>query len=130
MHDVGELGVALAGHGHGLIALNVFLQQIGVPWPAEPTLLVAGSLAARGRLSIVGVIAVALAATLVADLTWYVVGRRYGGAAFRFVLASPRRRRRNRSAPALAASSSGWPASRSRSRSSSLAGMMAGPFRS
>ena len=63
----------------------MFLQQIGVPWPAEPTLLVAGSLAARGRLSIVGVIAVALAATLVADLTWYVVGKRYGARALRFV---------------------------------------------
>ena len=49
----------MSGHGHRLIALNVFLQQIGVPWPAEPTLLVAGSLAARGRLPAVGVIGAA-----------------------------------------------------------------------
>jgi len=85
---VSGLATALSEHGSWLIASNVFLQQIGVPIPAEPTLVVAGSLAARGRLSVAGVIGVALVATLVADLTWFVVGRRYGARALRLVSSS------------------------------------------
>jgi membrane protein DedA with SNARE-associated domain len=65
--------------------LNVFLQQIGVPVPAEPTLVVAGGLAAHGRLSIVNIAIAALTATLIADLTWFLIGRRYGGRALTFV---------------------------------------------
>jgi membrane protein DedA with SNARE-associated domain len=48
---VSGLGETIAREGHRLIFLNVFLQQLGVPIPAEPTLVVAGSLAARGRIS-------------------------------------------------------------------------------
>jgi membrane protein DedA with SNARE-associated domain len=61
-----------------LVFLNVFLQQIGVPIPAEPTLVAAGSLAARGRMSLPGIAVAAIMATLAADLTWFVIGRRYG----------------------------------------------------
>lgn len=80
------LGAAIAQQGHRLIFLNVLLQQIGVPVPAEPTLVVAGSLAARGRLSVAGIAVAALVATLLADLTWFVVGKRYGTRALRLVL--------------------------------------------
>jgi membrane protein DedA with SNARE-associated domain len=83
---VSALGGALGEHGPRLVALNVFLQQIGAPLPAEPTLVVAGSLAARGRLSVAGVVGAALGAALVADLTWFVVGRRFGARALRVVL--------------------------------------------
>ena len=79
------LGAALSHQGHRLIFLNVFLQQMGVPVPAEPTLVAAGSLAARGRLSVAGIAVAALVATLVADLIWFVVGRRYGTRALRLV---------------------------------------------
>ena len=79
------LGEAIAREGHRLIFLNVFLQQMGVPIPAEPTLVVAGSLAARGRLSLAHIAGAAMLATLIADLTWFVVGRRYGGRALAFV---------------------------------------------
>jgi membrane protein DedA with SNARE-associated domain len=82
---VSGLAAAIAQQGQRLIFLNVFLQQIGVPLPAEPTLVVAGSLAARGRLSIAGIAGAALVATFVADLTWFVVGRRYGARALRLV---------------------------------------------
>jgi membrane protein DedA with SNARE-associated domain len=70
---------ATISHGGGwLIGLNVFLQQIGVPFPAEPTLLVAGSLSARARLPIANISGAVLLATLIADLSWFIVGRRYG----------------------------------------------------
>lgn len=79
------LSAAISQQGQRLVFLNVFLQQIGVPVPAEPTLVVAGSLAARGRLSIPGIAIAAMAATLVADLTWFAVGKRYGTRALHLV---------------------------------------------
>jgi membrane protein DedA with SNARE-associated domain len=79
------LGAALAHEGQRLIFINVFLQQIGVPVPAEPTLVAAGSLAARGRMSVAGIALAALVATLAADLTWFAVGRHYGARALHLV---------------------------------------------
>jgi len=93
---MGVLEAAIAQQGGRLILLNVFLQQIGVPIPAEPTLLVAGSLVARGRLSIAGIAIAVLVATLVADLIWFIVGRRYGARALQVVFrasSSPDKRR-------------------------------------
>ena len=79
------LGAAIAQQGQRLIFVNVLLQQIGVPMPAEPTLVVAGSLAARGRLSLGGIASAALVATVLADLTWFVIGKRYGKRALRLI---------------------------------------------
>ncbi len=79
------LGAAIAHQGQRLVFFNVLLQQIGVPMPAEPTLVVAGSLAARGRLSVAGIAAAALVATLLADLTWFAIGKRYGRGALRLL---------------------------------------------
>jgi hypothetical protein len=79
------IGAALALQGQRLVFLSVFLQQIGVPVPAEPTLVVAGSLAARGRLSISGIALAAMVATLAADLTWFAVGKRYGRRALHLI---------------------------------------------
>jgi membrane protein DedA with SNARE-associated domain len=61
------------------------LQQIGVPLPAEPALVAAGSLAARGQLSITGIAGAVLLAALVADLAWFVIGKRYGARALHLV---------------------------------------------
>jgi len=83
---VSGLGAVIAQHGGWLVLLNVFLQQIGVPLPAEPTLVVAGSLVARGRLAFVSIAGATFVATLVADLIWFAIGKRHGGRALRFVL--------------------------------------------
>ena len=80
---MGGLEAAIALKGGALIFLNVALQQLGVPLPAEPSLLVAGSLAARGRLSLPVIASAVLGATLLADLLWFVIGRRYGARALR-----------------------------------------------
>jgi membrane protein DedA with SNARE-associated domain/rhodanese-related sulfurtransferase len=53
----------------------VLANQGGVPLPVVPALLAAGALAATGRLGIVEIVAVAVGATLCADLGWYGVGR-------------------------------------------------------
>ena len=55
--------------------------QGGVPVPAVPALLGAGALAGSGRLSIAVILAVALGATLCADLGWYSLGRWRGAGA-------------------------------------------------
>ncbi|HEV7478635.1 MAG TPA: DedA family protein/thiosulfate sulfurtransferase GlpE, partial [Burkholderiales bacterium] len=57
---------------------NVLLEQIGLPIPAVPTLVLAGALSADGRLSVGAVLGVALLACTLGDTAWYVAGRRYG----------------------------------------------------
>lgn len=64
--------------GLWLIFLNVLAEQLGLPVPTLPTLVVAGALAASGRLPAAGVFALALLACLIGDSTWYLAGRAYG----------------------------------------------------
>ena len=72
---------------YGLIVVftNVFIEQLGVPVPAIPTLIVAGAFAASGRLSIVAVFVISVVASLIADTAWYVAGRRYGNRVMRML---------------------------------------------
>jgi membrane protein DedA with SNARE-associated domain len=73
----------LLRHGISLVFVNVFLEQIGAPIPAVPTLIVAGALAARGRLSLLPLLAAALVASVVADTVWYLIGRWKGNKVLR-----------------------------------------------
>jgi len=63
----------------------VLVEQAGVPLPAYPALLVAGSLAAAGQASVLALLASAVAACLVADSLWYLAGRRYGSRVLRLL---------------------------------------------
>jgi membrane protein DedA with SNARE-associated domain len=65
-------------YGIPLVALNVFLEQIGAPIPAVPTLVIAGALSRDGRMSSTQLILVAMASSLVADWIWFALGRRSG----------------------------------------------------
>jgi membrane protein DedA with SNARE-associated domain/rhodanese-related sulfurtransferase len=65
--------------GLGFVFLNVLLQQLGLPVPTVPTLVVAGAVAASGKMSASALYSLAVAACVIADSTWYVAGRRYGG---------------------------------------------------
>jgi membrane protein DedA with SNARE-associated domain/rhodanese-related sulfurtransferase len=53
----------------------VLANQGGLPVPIVPVLLAAGALRANGRLSLVEMVALAVAASLCADLGWYGLGR-------------------------------------------------------
>jgi membrane protein DedA with SNARE-associated domain/rhodanese-related sulfurtransferase len=64
--------------GLGVIFLNVLFEQLGMPLPAMPTLIVAGALAADGQLPALTVCALALGACLIGDCAWYFAGRIYG----------------------------------------------------
>lgn len=63
------------GHVEWVLFGWVLANQGGVPLPVVPVLLAAGALAATGRLSMVTIVLLAVAATLGADLAWYGVGR-------------------------------------------------------
>ena len=71
--------IAAVGH-FGLIAvfINVLVDQMGIPVPAVPTLILAGALAVDGKLSANGLFVVAVSACLIGDLGWFVAGRVYG----------------------------------------------------
>ena len=72
---------------HGLVVLFVFVlaEQIGLPLPALPVLLAVGALTRAGLLDLGTTIAVAVAASLLADLVWYEIGRRRGAAVLGFL---------------------------------------------
>ncbi len=68
----------IAQYGLALVFANVLLQQMGLPVPVVPTLIVAGALAANGKLSVSELFTVAFAACAMSDATWYAAGRLYG----------------------------------------------------
>ncbi len=65
-------------YGVPLIFINVLLEQLGVPVPAVPALIVAGALSRDGKLSSTHVLLAALFASLIADYIWFLLGRRFG----------------------------------------------------
>jgi membrane protein DedA with SNARE-associated domain/rhodanese-related sulfurtransferase len=69
----------LLHHGYAVLLVAVFAEQIGLPLPSSPLLLAAGALAGYHRMNAALVLAIAVAASLVSDSLWYVLGRRRGG---------------------------------------------------
>jgi membrane protein DedA with SNARE-associated domain/rhodanese-related sulfurtransferase len=65
-------------YGLWLVFANVLALQLGLPVPAYPTLIVVGAVTARSGDGISAVLAVAVAASLIADLVWYFAGVRFG----------------------------------------------------
>ncbi len=80
-----SIAAQLAQYGVPLVGLNVLLQQLGLPIPAVPTMMLAGALAAAGRIDFAASFAISVAASLVADLLWFWAGRRYGYPVLRFL---------------------------------------------
>ncbi|MFJ3523071.1 VTT domain-containing protein [Pseudomonas sp. NPDC090203] len=66
-------------HGLLLVFVNVLLEQIGLPVPAYPTLIVTGALAMQSKPLLGAGVLVAMLACLIADALWYWAGKRYGG---------------------------------------------------
>lgn len=61
-----------------VVLLNVLLDQVGLPVPAVPTLIISGAFAASGQLSLGELFVGSVAACLIADSGWYWVGQKYG----------------------------------------------------
>jgi membrane protein DedA with SNARE-associated domain/rhodanese-related sulfurtransferase len=73
-----QLFLAIGQYGLLVVFVNVLVDQIGIPVPAVPTLVVAGAIAANGHLPLLPLFFLALIACLVADCGWYLVGQIYG----------------------------------------------------
>jgi membrane protein DedA with SNARE-associated domain/rhodanese-related sulfurtransferase len=75
--DLADLTRTLQHDAVMVVFVNVLLQQLGVPVPAVPTLLLAGSMAATpGHVG--KILAAAVLASVVADWVWYHAGRGFG----------------------------------------------------
>ncbi|MDP9008404.1 MAG: DedA family protein/thiosulfate sulfurtransferase GlpE [Pseudomonadota bacterium] len=73
-----QLFSVLSQYGLAVVAFNVFLNQIGLPVPVMPTLVLAGAIAANGQLPLGSLFLAAVSACVVADCSWYGIGQKYG----------------------------------------------------
>ena len=73
-----QLFLAIAHYGLLIVFFNVLVDQIGLPVPAVPTLVVAGAIAGNGQLPLAPLFAWCVIACLIADCSWYLVGQLYG----------------------------------------------------
>jgi membrane protein DedA with SNARE-associated domain/rhodanese-related sulfurtransferase len=72
-------------YGYLILFLWVMAEMLGVPIPATPLLITAGTLTATHRLSLPLVVLAVVVGCLVGDTIWYFLGRRFGGAMVRLV---------------------------------------------
>ena len=75
MHDLVAL---LLNHGALIVFATTLAARIGVPVPASPLLVVAGSLVVAGQMSLVAALATSIVANVLGDGAWFLAGRRYG----------------------------------------------------
>jgi membrane protein DedA with SNARE-associated domain/rhodanese-related sulfurtransferase len=65
-------------YGLLIVGVNVLLNQIGLPLPAVPILVVAGAIGADGNLALGPIFGCSVAACVAADCGWFLIGERYG----------------------------------------------------
>lgn len=75
--DIAQISQTLREDAVTVVFFNVLLQQLGLPVPAVPTLLLAGSLATSPG-SMGKLLAAAILASVVADWVWYLSGKLFG----------------------------------------------------
>jgi membrane protein DedA with SNARE-associated domain/rhodanese-related sulfurtransferase len=73
-----HLALLIAQYGLLVVAANVFLDQIGLPIPAMPTLIVAGAMSNVDNVTLGPLFGAALLACLIPDCAWFLVGQVYG----------------------------------------------------
>jgi membrane protein DedA with SNARE-associated domain/rhodanese-related sulfurtransferase len=69
---------AISTWGAAVVFLNVLITRLGIPLPAVPVLLLAGTAIANGHLSFWHVLTAALAGALMGDGAWFAAGRLLG----------------------------------------------------
>lgn len=68
-----------------ILFLWVLAEQLGIPVPSIPVLLMAGTVSATHRVHHSYALLAVLAACMIADTVWYALGRRYGGSVLRLL---------------------------------------------
>src|SRR3954468_3310314 len=81
----GSLDFLRAHFGLPFVFWNVLLEQVGLPVPAIPTMVVGGATAMQGDYPPLAVFAVAMAACVIGDGAWYVMGRVHGARVLRLL---------------------------------------------
>ena len=69
-----EASAFVSQYGEILVFAVVFAEQIGLPLPAVPILLLAGALAGAGKIDVTGAIVLSVIACVAGDLLWYELG--------------------------------------------------------
>ncbi len=80
-----EAVLFLSEHGALVLFIAVFVEQLGVPVPATPFLLVAGGLIGSHRLEWLPCLSAGVMGSLLADLIWFQIGVKTGYRAVKFV---------------------------------------------
>lgn len=65
-------------YGYLVLFAWLLVEQLGVPLPSVPVLIAAGALSAQHQINFPLALAAGIAGSLVADSSWYFIGRRYG----------------------------------------------------
>ncbi|MBV8030557.1 MAG: sulfurtransferase, partial [Betaproteobacteria bacterium] len=77
----------LERYGAALVFLNVLAEQLGLPVPAMPTIMVAGAMAAEERFPIAALLAAVFPAAMLGNVILYSLGSRYGHRVMRLLCA-------------------------------------------
>src|SRR5438046_2055545 len=85
MGELNETSQFLIRHGLPLVFAAVFVEQMGLPIPALPLLLAAGTLSAAGKFSLPLGIAATVIACLIPDAFWFYLGRYRGNQVLNFL---------------------------------------------
>src|ERR1043165_2632368 len=75
----------LIRHGYLILFASVLAQQLGLPLPSTPFVVAAGALALSGQLSLPAALLVAFCAAMLADVSWFEVGRMRGMRVLQFL---------------------------------------------
>src|SRR5215831_5299657 len=70
-----QITTMVEAHGAPILFVLLFLDQLGLPLPAAPLLLLLGAMAGAGRIAPAAGFAAAVAGSLCADLVWFQLGR-------------------------------------------------------
>jgi len=65
-------------YGYSLVFAVALIEQLGFPVPVAPLLLLAGAIAASGKLSFTTLVIFAVVAALTGDILWFYLGRKKG----------------------------------------------------
>ena len=82
MEGVAQL---LLQHGYLILFAWVLLDQLGLPFPAEPMILAAGAMAGSGHLDLSMCVAIVVLACLPANFLWYWLGVHQGNKVLTFL---------------------------------------------
>ena len=74
----GTIGHLIGTYGYGILFVLVAVESLGIPLPGETALVTAAAFAANGRLDVVWVFGVGVAAAIIGDNTGYWLGRTGG----------------------------------------------------